>query len=208
VVVDGAATAAITDSRGAFSLNGLPDGSRVAEARALGYEPVRVRVEPSRSERRTVAIAMAKRVPTLDAVTVYGKSGTRMRDLTGFLDRKRRGFGRFITPEEIDRRSAVSTCDLLRRVPGLHVFDDDTSGCTANLRGATTGATAAASAVPRQCEPTVYEDNIVFGGTLSEFARTVPPHDIMGIEVYTTATEPPQFAGACGAIVVWTRLGA
>jgi hypothetical protein len=60
---------------------------------------------------------------------------------------------------------------------------------------------------PHLCEPTVYEDNIAFGGTFSEFARSVPPHDIMGIEVYTTATEPPQFPGACGVIVVWTRTG-
>jgi hypothetical protein len=208
VVVDGSAASATTDARGAFRLTGLPDGTRMAEARALGYEPVRVPVEPSRSEERTVSIVMAKRVATLDAITIYGKSGTRVRDITGFLDRKRRGFGRFITREEIDRENVFSACDLLRRVPGVSVFDDGTTGCTANIRGATTGASAVGSrAAPHFCEPTVYEDNIAFGGTFSEFARSVPPHDIMAIEVYTTATEPAQFQGACGAIVVWTRTG-
>ncbi|MDB4909699.1 MAG: TonB-dependent receptor plug [Gemmatimonadetes bacterium] len=180
----------------------------MAEARALGYEPVRVSVEPSRSEERTKAIVMAKRVATLDAVTVFGKPGRRVRDLTGFLDRKRRGFGKLITRQEIDQENVLSACDLLRRVPGVNVLDDGSTGCTASIRGATTGAASAGSrAAPHLCEPTVYEDDIAFGGMFSEFARSVPPLDIMGIEVYTTATEPPQFQGACGVIVVWTRTG-
>ncbi|MDQ2768677.1 MAG: carboxypeptidase regulatory-like domain-containing protein [Gemmatimonadota bacterium] len=208
VVVDGSATSATTDARGAFALAGLPDGTRMAEARALGYEPVRVLVEPSRTERRSVTIAMGKRVNTLDAVTVFGKRSQRLRDLTGFAERKQKGFGRFITRQEIDERNVFSACDLLRRVPGVNVMDDGTTGCTANIRGATTGASPVGTrAAPHLCEPTVYEDNVPFGGTFSQFSRTVLPKDIMGIEVYTSATEPPQFFGACGVIVVWTRTG-
>jgi hypothetical protein len=176
----------------------------MAEARALGYEPVRVPVEPSRSEERTVSIVMAKRVATLDALTIFGKPGRRMRDLTGFLDRKRRGFGRFITREEIDRENPITACDLLRRVPGLTVNDDGAFGCTPNIRGAVSSVSGSG---PRLCAPTVYEDNVPFSGTFTEFVRSLSPHDIMGIEVYTSATEPPQFQGACGAIVVWTRMG-
>jgi hypothetical protein len=208
VVVDGSAVSATTDARGAFAMSGLPDGTRMAEARALGYEPMRVRVEPSRAESRSVAIAMGKRVATLDAITVFGKHTQRMRDLTGFAERKQKGFGRFITRQEIDQRNVLSACELLRQVPGVTVMDDGTSGCTANIRGATSGASPVGMrAAPHLCEPTVYEDNVPFGGTFSEFTRTVLPKDIMGIEVYTTATEPPQFMGQCGVIVVWTRMG-
>ena len=57
------------------------------------------------------------------------------------------------------------------------------------------------------CEPKVYRDNLLFSGSLSEFSQSTSPHDIMGIEVYSTATEPPQFQGSCGVIVVWTRTG-
>jgi hypothetical protein len=208
VVVDGSTASATTDARGDFFLSGLPDGTRMAEARALGYEPVRVRVEPSRAEPRNVVIAMGKRVETLDAVTVYGKENRRMRDLTGFTERKQKGFGRFMTQREIDERNVLSACELLRRFPGVTVMDDGTSGgCTANIRGSTTGVSPLGTgAVPHFCEPTVYEDNVQFGGTLSQFTRSVLPKDIMGIEVYSSATEPPQFFGPCGAIVVWTRM--
>ena len=205
VAVDGSTASAITDAQGAFRLSGLPDGTRMAEARALGYAPVRVRVELSRAEARTVSIVMSKQVATLDAVTVYGKQGRRLRDLTGFLDRKRRGFGHFITQEEIDRSNEANTCDLLRHVAGLNVRDISGGGCTANIRGATTGGVGRGT---HQCEPTVYQDNIPFGGTLAEFSQSMSPHDIMGVEVYTTATEPAQFQSSCGVIVVWTRSGA
>jgi hypothetical protein len=208
VIVDGSAASATTDARGAFALSGLPDGTRMAEARALGYEPVRVRVEPSRTEPRSVTIAMGKRVATLDAVTVFGKHSRRMRDLTGFAERKQKGFGRFMTRQEIDDRNVFSACELLRRFPGITVMDDGTTGCTANIRGSTTGASPLGTrSAPHLCEPTVYQDNVPFSGTLSEFTRTVLPKDIMGIEVYTSATEPPQFMGPCGVIVVWTRVG-
>ena len=51
----------------------------------------------------------------------------------------------------------------------------------------------------------MYVDNLRFEGTVGEFAQTVTPREIMGIEVYSTATEPPQYPGTCGTIVVWTQ---
>jgi hypothetical protein len=174
-----------------FTLTGVPDGTRMAEARALGYAPTRVAVEPSRAEPRTVAIAMGKRVPTLDAVTVYGKpGGTRLRDLNGFIERQRRGFGNFLTPKQIDEAHAMTACDLLRRVVGLRVVDG-ASGCQATIRGG--------------CVPNVFMDNMPYGGSIAEFSRSVSPREIMGIEVYSSATEPVQFMGGCGSIVVWTK---
>jgi carboxypeptidase family protein/TonB-dependent receptor-like protein len=205
VAVDGSTASVITDAQGAFRLSGLPEGTRMAEARALGYAPVRVQVELSRAEARRVSIAMSKQVATLDAVTVYGTKGRRLHDLTGFLDRRSHGFGHFITQKEIDEANAFSTCDLLRRVPGVNVRDAGGTGCTANIRGSSSGGL---SQGVHMCEPKVYQDNMPFSGTLSEFSQSLSPHDIMGIEVYSTASEPPQFQGSCGVIVVWTRSGA
>jgi hypothetical protein len=203
VAVDGSTASAITDAQGAFRLSGLPEGTRMAEARTLGYAPARVRVELTRSETATTSIVMSKQVATLDAVTVFGTKGQRVRDLTGFLERKSHGFGHFLTQQEIDRGSESSTCDLLRRVPGMNVRDDGGVGCTANIRGSSSGIGQGM----RLCEPKIYRDNLPFSGSLSEFSQSTSPHDIMGVEVYSTATEPPQFQGACGVIVVWTRTG-
>jgi hypothetical protein len=204
VAVDGSTANAVTDAQGAFRLSGLPEGTRMAEARTLGYAPVRVRVELSRSEATTVSIVMSKQVATLDAVTVYGTKGRRMRDLTGFLDRRSHGFGHFMTQQEIDQANASNTCELLRRVPGVNVRDVGGTGCTANIRGSSSGALGQGVHL---CEPKVYQDNLPYGGTLSEFSQSMSPHDIMGVEVYSTAAQPPQFPGSCGVIVIWTRSG-
>jgi hypothetical protein len=205
VAVDGSTASAITDAQGAFRLSGLPKGTRMAEARALGYAPVRVQVELSGSAAQTVSIVMSGQAATLDAVTVYGTKDRRTRDLTGFLDRRSHGFGHFLTQQEIDQSNAFSTCDLLRRVPGVNVLVVGGAGCTANIRGSSSGGL---SRGVRPCEPKVYQDNIPFSGTLTEFWQSTSPHDIMGIEVYSTASEPPQFPGSCGVIVVWTKSGA
>ena len=89
-----------------------------------------------------------------------------------------------------------NVCDLLRRVPGVSISTDAGMGCGASVRGIGN---------PNGCQPTVYLDNTPFGGTVAEFTRSISPRDIMGIEIYSTATQPPQYPGTCGSIVVWTR---
>ena len=208
VLVDGTDATATTDARGVFALTGLPDGTRMSEARALGYEPKRVRVELSRAEPTRVTIVMGRRVQTLDAVTIAAKQREREQNLAAFNQRRKRGEGRYMTKEEIEQRNVQNACDLLRRIPGVHVMEDGTGECKANIRGATTGATTVgAAAAPHLCEPSIYVDKVPFGGTLAEFAKLVPARDIVGIEVYTTSTVPPQFLGPCGVIVIWTRSG-
>jgi Carboxypeptidase regulatory-like domain/TonB-dependent Receptor Plug Domain len=197
VVVDGSPASATTDPHGAFSLGGLLDGTRMVEARALGYAPVRVPVTPSRNELTSIAIVMDKRVETLQTVTVFGKESARMRDLTGFAERSRRGFGRFVTRSQIEMAGPQTLCDLFRRVPGVTVTDGGGGmGCELIIRG---------MASMSRCQPTVYLDNTKFGGSVSELANSISPSDIMGIELYSSATEPVQFPGGCGSIVVWTR---
>ena len=196
VVVDGSRASATTDSHGAFSLGGLLDGTRMVEVRVLGYAPVRVAVTPSRNELPSIAIVMEKRVETLQTLTVFGKESGRMRDLTGFAQRSKRGFGHFVTRSQIEVIDPQTVCDLFRRVPGVTVTAGGGMGCGVHIRGM--GSLS-------RCEPTVYLDNTKFGGSVSEFANSISPRDIMGIELYSSATEPVQFPGGCGSIVVWTR---
>lgn len=196
VTVDGSSSAALTDSRGAFSLSGLPSGSRMIEARALGYEPTRTPIAPSDDEPTEVTVVMDKHVETLKEVTVFGKESGHMRDLSGFAERSRLGFGHFITPEMIARTTSVNICDLLREVPGVSVTTDSKIECSATSRGVK-------SLDP--CVLIVYLNGHKFGGTMREFTRSISPREIAGIEVYSSATEPPQFLSGCGSLVVWTR---
>jgi Carboxypeptidase regulatory-like domain len=206
IVVEGTSITSTTDARGTFVLSGLPEGTRTAEIRALGYEPVRIPITPRRAQQGIVSVVMGKKVETLGAVTVFGKTPPRKPDVTGFEQRMKRGYGKFITAAEIEQANVVTMCELLRRRSGLIVVDDGMGACRVQIRQAVTGADmGGARAVPHPCEPSIYDDAIQFGGTVAEFTRMVPLHDIMGIEIYTSATQPTQFSGGCGSIVVWTR---
>ena len=208
IAVEGTAVTATSDARGHFVLSGLPDGSRMAEIRALGYEPVRLPINPRRTEEGIVSVVMGKKVETLNAVTVYGKTQPVTRVNTGFEQRMKKGYGKFITEAEIDQENVLSICDLLRRKSGLLVVDEGMGACRVQIRGAVSGADiAGARAVPHPCEPIIYQDAVRFGGSVADFTRIISPHEILGIEIYTAATQPTQFSGGCGAIVVWTRQG-
>lgn len=56
------------------------------------------------------------------------------------------------------------------------------------------------------CRPQVYIDGSAIHQNVS-IDMAVLPDDIEGIEVYSNATIPAQYAamGACAAILVWTR---
>lgn len=196
VTVDGSSSTAVTDARGVFSLSGLPSGSRMMEARVLGYDPTRTPIAPSVDEPTEVTVVMEKHVETLKEVTVFGKESAQSRDLSGFAERSRLGFGHFITPEKIARTMSPNICDLLREVPGLGVTVDTNLECDVSTRGVHS---------LDLCGLMPYRNGHKFSGTMREFTRSMSPRDIVGIEVYTQATEPPQFPGGCGSLVVWTH---
>ena len=188
VLVWGSGVEAATDAGGRFVLSGLPSGTHNLEVRSIGYQPARIPVDLGRKKPATVTVALEKAVPVLDPVEIVGE---RDRDATGFTRRSRGGFGDFITSEEIEKRHAIATSDLLRTTPGVQIVPGGPMGSTVLMRG---------------CRPTLWIDGMKLMGEDS-IDHLVQPGDIVGIEIYRSAGEtPPQFSGgsACGTIVVWT----
>ncbi len=118
----------------------------------------------------------------------------RMRE---FWQRRRRGFGRFLTREDIERRPAFNTSDLLLGVPGIvvHRVGSETRIRSTRFAG-------------RQCPMNIYVDGLPMVGDMSIDAYTAP-ESIAGIEVYSGSSSiPPEFnrsSRGCGVIVIWTR---
>ena len=130
-------------------------------------------------------------------MTVYGEAG-RGRSLSEFLKRAQGGFGRFVTPADIERRNAFATTDFLRQMPGVRHTPTGGSGYEITVRGAT---------MQGQCMPDVFVDGIVMHDGATALDRIVNVQDLAGMEVYTgIGGTPAQYQrGACGAIVVWTK---
>ena len=156
----------------------------------------------------------------------------------GFFRRQHIGFGEFVTREEIDRRSAQHTAQLLETRPGVRV--DFRQGEIASGGQGTIVAFARCNEYPPKIN--VYVDGhklqprsvmdrggdlamqMMSGGVspaeiqrrrevrgiVGEMLDRINPSDIELMEIYRGPSElPGEFHdGNCGAIVIWTREGA
>ncbi|MBA4072669.1 MAG: hypothetical protein C0497_12660 [Gemmatimonas sp.] len=202
------------DDRGAFVLAEAPIGTRMLEARAVGYNPTRVAVDviPGAAP-VTVSLATSKAV--LDTVKVIVARAADRHD-SGFEDRRRSGAGMFLTAQQIARRGAFSTSDLFRLMRGMRIgYDYDTLETDANpnalaeLNQLSDRRILMRGISGNWCEPALWFDGILIP-ELSAYALDgfVPPERLAAIEIYSEATVPPQFQrtrSGCGAVLFWTK---
>ncbi len=197
-----------TTSEGAYALTSMPAGSQTIEIRAVGFAPKRLTVGLRTGEQRTLDVTLDKAAQTLASVNIVG-SGARL-DNTGFEKRKKAGIGRFIGPEEIERRRVFDTSQLLWNVTGARVMWDGSENVIMFTRPIVSGA--GGGSYNNLCNPAVFVD-----GFPVYDINDVRPYDVRGIEVYTDKTAaPPEFRSQslketgrpdthCAVILVWSK---
>ncbi|WP_396221813.1 carboxypeptidase regulatory-like domain-containing protein [Gemmatimonas sp.] len=186
-------------SDGRFTLSGLPSGSYLLETTAIGYQPSREIIE-LRADATLTANARLERLLMLDTVQVRAQRRRLLGPaMAGFEERRQRGFGKFLGPEELSKRVESQTSDLFVNLAGVRVVPG-VGGDRVLLRGDFRGS----------CVPTVFIDGVRIPNPDGQDSVNdyVMPMDIRAIEVYVTAvTRPPEFAigtSTCGSIVIWT----
>jgi len=128
--------------------------------------------------------------------------------LRGFDERRKLGFGEFMTRTEIDKAATVYSTELFRHFPAINVAQDNSSALTQYYAlSKREGGNPQVGACPMQ----VYLDQVPLP-TPFNLDLLPPPKDLYGIEVYSgSSTVPPEFSGpnrGCGVILIWTRSGA
>jgi hypothetical protein len=197
VLVLGTGREATTSEAGSFALDSLPGGSWTAEARAIGFSPVRAPVTLRAERPATVALDFAARVETLERVVVMGKGSPRSRLIDELLQRRRTGFGRHYLAEDLARLRPLRVSDVLRTAPGVQLRPDSFGRQSVRMRGG--------------CVPVLLVDGMPIREGAEEMDWLVPVQDVMAVEVYTgTAGLPAQFVGfagsnGCGAVALWTK---
>ncbi|HKP77263.1 MAG TPA: carboxypeptidase regulatory-like domain-containing protein [Longimicrobiaceae bacterium] len=128
-------------------------------------------------------------------------------ELVGFYERERKGFGRFIRREDFERRSNLTTTQILARVPGVVLIGSGPRESVAFSRSSISGALLRAGSAG-YCAPLLYMDGVRI--TRSQDMNEVSaPDNLEAVELYQSAAEiPVEYMGAssaCGVILLWTR---
>lgn len=195
VYLVGTAVGARADYRGAFHLTGLPAGTQTVEVRQLSYAPRRFTVDLSPVRENRLAAVLDTRATVLGEVKVEGKAHV---NIPGFEDRAKRGFGTFLTRDDIEKQQSILLTDVFRTIPGLTVGFDGSNYVVQSARSVGSG-----------CQVQWYLDGSPYDNSSNDLDQMLRPDDIEAIEVYKSASEVPvQFQGqnaSCGTVVVWTK---
>lgn len=189
-----------SDASGRFVLARVPTGPTMLFVRRLGFTPTSVAVVVRSDSTVSVTVTVAEIARELSPVVVRAQRPSHYTGyLAGFYERRDRGFGRFITGDEIRKRDPIQLTDMLRSVPGIRVSSPGVGDASVRIRG-------------NQCAPLVWLDGMA--AAAAEFdIDALSPISIAGIEIYSgIASVPGEFVmpfgrTPCGTIVIWSRQG-
>lgn len=208
VALDGVQDVARSDSTGAFTLRGVPVGSRMIDVRRLGYAAARQGVVIRPGDTDPVAIVLSP-AQTLAARRITGQRALTAK-LQGFEERRRLGFGTFFDANQLEFYKNTTVASIVRRVPSIYVqrippdqrvVDGDGSPLPPNSEVITMS-----SAGRGYCVANVFVDGRVV--SQQEF-WSYRPEDFIGVEVYPRASLAPAAFGnlrnGCGVVSAWTK---
>jgi hypothetical protein len=168
--------------------------------RRLGFAPQRAPIIPGPGTTDSVRVVLRAIVQELPAVTVQEQHDSLSRKvLAEFWARRARGFGKFVTRDEIEQKGASRFVDVVRSVPSVTI-QNSRGRPDIRFRGGT-------NSMSRDCPPQYWLDGIPLqNGMADEFS----PDNVEAIELYASpATTPPQFTTrglTCGTVIIWSRL--
>ncbi len=183
-----------SDNQGRFTLGRLPVGTHTLDVRVIGYTPLRQAIDIFPDEAASVVLQMEKGV-TLDTMRIqawanrdYGRFNE-----AEFLKRKRRGFGVFLSPEDLSRENPTTMSQLYARAQFVRVRWD-----------IATGESITMGANEKRCVPVFVLDGVEIKD--EEFFMLQRPDNLVALEIYRGSSAPAELAvpNPCGTIAAWT----
>jgi hypothetical protein len=213
----------LSDSAGNFRLNAIVLGQQIVWVRKIGFAPVSAVLTFASGDTLERDFAMAIVAQTLPGVSVTAPPPVPPK-LSEFEERRKEGFGHFITPEMFEKHENRQLSEIMSLISGPTVVRGTTNAAwIASVRGPQTPYQAGAfgltemdkrrGAKGNMCYASVVLDGaFVFQGMPGEALfdiNSLPTTDIAGIEYYSGgSTMPVKYNGTrntCGLLVIWTK---
>jgi len=198
-----------TDGRGMFRLRGVPPGPHEIEVRAFRYSPDTVVATFAVADSVRVQVYMHRLAQLLSEMVVQGRAMRVPHGFEAIYARGARGWGTFITAEQIDSIGPKDVKTMFQAIRGVVVTEH---GVYFNRCGGN------ALMWTELGELWVDGDRVTrfkVGGDPSDdrmmnnWLESIPPSDVQAIEVYTSSvTIPAEFTSGgspCAVIAVWRK---
>jgi hypothetical protein len=203
---------------GQVRLSDVPSGRLRLRVRAIGHTPLSAVISLAEDRRQIdTTLTLAVMAQRLDSIVVTERADSFVSGkMEGFERRRREGFGRFLTMEQL-HDPLRGTLDLqLRKFGRLWLVRSDCvwGYSAASLGGAPPGSRASCNGrLLDVCYMTVYLDGALYysadmPGPPLDISSFNPLH-LQAVEVYRSPAEIPVEYNAtnsgCGVILLWTR---
>lgn len=191
-----------TGVNGRFRITGLQPREYILVIHRLGYKPSSIAMQIGAADTLRMSFMLQPIVTALDTVSIVAQRySARMGE---FEERRKQGFGHFVTTDDIERLHAVFLADVLRTVVSVGIADSMSSQVAINMRGMS-------DIQGGSCAFQVYLDHVLMPSP-TNLMDLPSPGQIAGVEVYSgPATIPLQYKNTrgsfCGVILLWTKDG-
>ena len=201
VRVIGSGSQVRTNAEGTFSIADAGAGTQSVEARAIGYQPLRLAVRLSDGAPTSVNFRLLIQRVQLDTVRV--QAGRELvPELRGIERRWRTGIGTVMDGRMIRDRSTLFVTDALRGINGVTIRQVGGFGQSIMMRSANGSECSAGVIIDGQALPPSQSASI----SLDEIVRR---EDIAAIEVYPRPSMVPaeftSMTSGCGVVAIWSK---
>jgi Carboxypeptidase regulatory-like domain len=206
VSVDAADSARVTDATGRFMVP-LAAGTHTLRLRRIGYAPAQRSIVVRAGDTLVVEILMTAQAQVLEPTVTEAPRNPVWPP--GLADRRREGFGTFITDSVLRRFDHTTVQQVLRsQTTWVQVIQSGGRDIATSRRGGQSPISGI------RCPLTVWLDGIRLWEPQPRFPD--PPPDLgqfsvaglEAVELYTASEIPPRFRGgsaACGVLLLWSR---
>lgn len=193
--------AGYTDSVGHFRVDNITPGEYDVVIRHLGFTPRVMRMKFDADETTAQQFELSFTPTVLAKVKVTARDTARSLNtdnLARFDQRRARGFGAFITTDELRVTRGRDMTTVLHTLPAIRFYR------------LSTGVVVAGSAESGgRCYAQVYLDGVKIAFPFD--INSLGPESMAGIEYYASPNSPSDYIaspGYCGVLVFWTRVRA
>ena len=201
-------SSSLTTKTGTVSLIFLPDSGSIVRVQKVGYQPATMVVKISPDDTLPITMLLTAVVTALPAVVTKDTATKHLSPgLQAMEDRRRAGFGYFITEAELRKNDSKRMTNMIRTFPNVNIVCPQPERQRSGECWAVSGRVPSKNALRGgSCPLDVYINGII---SPDNDLEKLPVNEYAGVELYLGGASMPvlynKTGSSCGVLLLWMR---